>query len=239
MLLFDLAIQFKKIMILNKINLNATYVFTFLTIINFQALLKAQDRYTKIQIGSQVMQNYNLGDLISFGYNFYMYEEKKERVATTVNQDFSLTRTFDQHHGLTLGGGLFNTCRWVDAQLNYDDLTSALYKNVKPCYKNYMLYFMYQYTSWLSSRWNAHISAGPMWARNYNMADWFYVPVKLNYFSIMIKFGLQYKISNRFSVELNGVIVRSMTNIVNLSDRVDGSLIPLSFGADLRIGYKW
>lgn len=218
--------------------------FIFITIISYQTSLFGQAGYTQIQIGAQLMQSYNLGEIVSIQSSYYAYREMKQRVATTFNQDISVTRTFDQHHGVILGGGLFTTCRWVDATY-YDDIGGFIeFKDVKACYKNYMLYFMYQYTTKLSPRWNGHFSAGPMWAKNHNFADWFYVPVRLHYFSAIVKAGVGYKISERFSVELNGATVRSFSDIVDnnndsVKKRLGGSLIPLSVGIDLRVGYRF
>jgi len=221
------------------INFSTALFFTFLMIMGFQALLKGQDSYTQIQIGSQVMRNYNLEKLITIARGGFGYTEKRQSIATTFNLDISLTRTFDQHHGITLGGGSYNTCRWVDATVIGDDGFFTEFKNVKPCYKNYSLYFMYKYTTWLASRWNGHISAGPKWAKNHNMADWFYVPIKQNYFSAIAKLGLQYKVTDHFSVEVNGAVVQSMTNIVEPKFRKEGGLIPFLVGADLRVGYSF
>jgi hypothetical protein len=222
-----------------KFNFSATVIYTFLLIISIQSLLNGQDRYTQIQIGSQMMQNYNLGELIFLENYFYKYEEKSQRVATTFNHDISVTRTFDQHHGVTVGGGIYTTGRYVGLKLSSDNYL-FLTDNFESFFKNFTLYCMYQYTTQLSTRLSGHLSAGPMWARNYNEEDWFYLPVKLNYFSALAKLGVQYNVADHFSIALHGVVVRSMTNIVDPKyNRTEGALIPFSVGADLRVGYKF
>ncbi len=223
-----------------KFTFSTTLFYTFLLIISIQSLLNGQDRYTQIQIGSQMMQNYNLGELIFLENYLYKYEEKSQREATTFNLDISVTRTFGQHHGVTVGGGIYTTGRYVGLKVSLDNYLFYSTDNFESFFKNYILYCMYQYTTQLSARLSGHLSAGPMWARNYNEEDWFYLPVKLNYFSALAKLGVQYNVAGYFSIALNGVVVRSMTNIVDPKyDRTEGTLIPFSVGVDLRVGYKF
>ncbi len=98
-----------------------------------------------------------------------------------------------------------------------------------------MLYEIYNWSPIL----NIHASLGPMWAKNCNQVDWFFVPVKLSYFSGIGKIGVQYKLSDHLSLELNGMAVRSLTNIVEVSQGTTGSINPFLVGLDLRVGYQF
>lgn len=201
---------------------------------------KSQSKYFQIQIGGQIMQNYNLDEVITKGFGYGGgYIESRQSVATTFNQDISFSSTFDKHHGIVLGGGLYTTCRLIDVFVNDDTPGGDYFYDAKPCYKNYSIYLLYQYTYLLSPTWNIHASVGPMWAKNYNWLDWFFVPVKLNYFSGIGKLGVQYMINDHFSLDLNGMAVRSLTNIVDENQGTTGSIIPFLVGLDFRVGYQF
>lgn len=223
----------------NRKTLNSAMILTTFILICFLSNLKGQGEYFQVQIGSQLMQNYNLGHLGYSSSGYTAFTVTKEDNDITFNQDLSLTGGFNNHHSVTFGVGLYNTCRVIDGEYVTDTRSQTDYKDVNSCYKNYSLYLMYRYTTWISTRWNCHLSAGPMWAKNHNMVDWFFMPVKIDYFSGMIKLGVQYKLSKHFLVELNGVGVRSFTNIVDNSYWVQGSFIPFLVGADLRMGYQF
>ncbi len=53
------------------------------------------------------------------------------------------------------------------------------------------------------------------------------------------KLGVQYKLSDQLSLELNGMAVRSLTNIVDESQGTTGCIIPFLVGLDFRVGYQF
>ncbi|MBK8626723.1 MAG: outer membrane beta-barrel protein [Saprospiraceae bacterium] len=200
---------------------------------------QSQKNNLQFQIGGQIMQNYNLGGLIDRGLGYGAYHESRQSVATTFNQDVSVSLSFNKHHSVILGGGFYTTCRRIDAVTSDDTRNKNYFYDVKPCYENYSVYMLYQFTHWLAPTLNIHASLGPMWAKNHNQVDWFFVPVKLSYFSGIGKIGVQYKLSDHLSLELNGMAVRSLTNIVEVSQGTTGSIIPFLVGLDLRVGYQF
>jgi hypothetical protein len=223
---------------LNKIKINLIPVTILLILLSVISTAQSQKKNIQIQIGGQIMQNYNLGGLISNGWGYGGYQETSQSVASTFNQDLSLTYSFNKHHAAILGGGLYTTCRWVDA-CTTTDTGGKDYYIAKQCYENYSMYLLYQHKFMLSQKWNLNGALGPMWAKNHNQADWFFVPVKFNYFSCIGKLGFQYLINDHFTFDLNGMAVRSLTNILDQNQASEGSIIPFLIGLDFRIGYQF
>lgn len=216
------------------------HVLIFFIFFNLISVGNSQDKYFQVQIGGHLMQNYNLDGVITKGIGLGGgYVESKQSVVTTFNQDISLSYSFNRQDAIILGGGLYTTCRMIDA-IAYDDTQGSYnFYDVKACYENYVVYLLYQYTERMSPTWNIHASIGPMWAKNHNQGDWFFVPVKLNYFSGIGKLGVQSKLSDHLSLELNVMAVRSLTNIVDESQGTIGSIVPFLVGLDFRVGYQF
>jgi hypothetical protein len=51
--------------------------------------------------------------------------------------------------------------------------------------------------------------------------------------------GIQYKLSDKFSLEMNGIAVRSMSNIIDESQGTTGSIIPFLLEVNVKVGYQF
>ncbi|MBK8628634.1 MAG: hypothetical protein IPN86_24765 [Saprospiraceae bacterium] len=74
--------------------------------------------------------------------------------------------------------------------------------------------------------------------KNHNQGDWF-CTVKFNYFSGIGKLGVQSKLSDHLSLELNVMAIRSLTNIVDESQGAIGSIVPFLVDWTLELGISF
>ncbi len=212
-------------------------IIIWLNFIGMVSTGQSQKNNLQFQIGGQIMQNYNLAKLTNLNGSYTSTKIIKEKGCISFNQDISVSYFLDGH-GVTLGSGFYTTKRQLDI-VHTDDIGRQDEYQIILADKNYNVYIMYAYTKKISQSFDFLILIGPMWAKNCDPNNWFFVPVKPSYFSGIGKIGVQYKLSDHLSLELNGIAVRSLTNIVDVSQGTTGSIIPFLVGLDLRVGYQF
>lgn len=192
----------------------------------------AQSGSYQIQVGTQFLQDKNVGMFEFPNSGFTIYTVLSEPKGASTNYDLSLTRVFNNVHGVQVGFGLFKFNSLVEFT-SRDDIgfqPEPFTGGVES--KNYTVYLNYKYSKAITKSWRWHMYTGPVFAFSGKSIFDF----KKSYFSAVCKPGVQYVSKYGLIVECNGVLMRSLENISMFES---GSFIPFQWGLDLRVGKEF
>lgn len=98
------------------------------------------------------------------------------------------------------------------------------------------MYGLYNFQTALTNDLSLNLGGGMGWLSQYKMEEVFYFDVSQNNFQLIGKAGLSYQLSEQMSFFLNGTIFRGLHNFS--IQEVKGGYSPLSYGMEMRVGYK-